>query len=294
MLIFKNHHSNPIYWVYRIFCLISFSAILGQSELKGINLTLIADRIGLVPGEEIELGLLIQHHPGYHTYYLEPGIVGVATKAHWSLPSGFQISELIYPPPELTKMFNITAQGYERDLVLRSKLKVPAGLDLGSKIKIKVQVTWMACSSNCHPGQAERFIELPVIESKDQKISNESNLFEDEKRRGVDVYHEIKLPQARLIGDDRIEIIFELRKIDRPLQQDEMNDFCYFTLDGWVNPDEPQQFEFLSDRKLKMTLFRADRLTKKPKPEFLNGILERKRGWNVDKNQFFINFLSIW
>ena len=41
------------------------------------------------PGEPFTVGLHLEHGPGWHTYWQNPGIVGVPTSLDWNLPQGF-------------------------------------------------------------------------------------------------------------------------------------------------------------------------------------------------------------
>ena len=76
--------------------------LYGQaSEETGLKLTLMSESLTIVPGEPLTVGLHIQHEPDFHTYWKNPGIVGIATILEWELPPGFTASEISWPYPEL-------------------------------------------------------------------------------------------------------------------------------------------------------------------------------------------------
>ena len=89
------------------------------------TLQLVSDVNSVVPGKPVSIGLFIQHLPEYHTYWKAPGIVGVPTSITWKLPEGFTPSPIEWPAPQLTKMADYTAYGYERDVCLLSEIMVP-------------------------------------------------------------------------------------------------------------------------------------------------------------------------
>ena len=79
---------------------------------------LVSDADAVVPGRTLTVGLHIRHRAGWHTYWKNPGTVGLATKIEWQLPAGCRAGELIWPQPQCTKMGVYTVWGYEGDVVL--------------------------------------------------------------------------------------------------------------------------------------------------------------------------------
>ena len=116
----------------------------------GLKIRLVPETTAIVPGQPFHVGVFIQHEPGYHTYWRQPGIVGVATSLHWDLPPGFVGGPLEYPAPEPTKMFQIKAQGYERDLLLQARIVPPATLPAGETVTLRGRAVWMCCARTCH------------------------------------------------------------------------------------------------------------------------------------------------
>ncbi len=50
------------------------------------------------------VGLKIHHHPGFHTYWRNPGAVGYPTRIWWELPEGFVAGEIRWPVPVMSEM----------------------------------------------------------------------------------------------------------------------------------------------------------------------------------------------
>jgi thiol:disulfide interchange protein DsbD len=128
----------------------------------GVAMELVADRTAIRPGEPFRVGLRIRHEPGWHTYWRQPGIVGVPTSLSWELPAGFAAGPLRWPVPERVRMAVLTAWGYERDVLLVSEIRTPADLVPGQDVTLRTQVAWMACGRTCHPGWGTLALRLPV------------------------------------------------------------------------------------------------------------------------------------
>ncbi len=127
-----------------------------------IRLELISEVRSIRPGEPFRVGLRIHHEPGWHTYWRQPGIVGVPVTLTWTLPSGFSAGPIQWPAPERVKMGALTAWGFERDVLLMVDITPPAQLTAGGSVTLRAKGAWMACARTCHPGWGDFEISLPV------------------------------------------------------------------------------------------------------------------------------------
>ena len=120
----ESWRMNPI----KAFLSLLYLALLSQPQLSaeeknaeektiGVEVELLAEVNAIVPGKSFQVGLRIRHEKGFHTYWQNPGIVGVATSLKWTLPEGFTASEIQWPYPELTKMASYPCHGYELSLI---------------------------------------------------------------------------------------------------------------------------------------------------------------------------------
>ena len=126
---------------------------------KGLTVRCVSDAATIRAGQTFYLGLWIQHEAGYHTYWQNPGLAGVATKIAPKLPAGFRAGAMIYPPPNKVKMAAISVHGYEHDVLVILPVTAPAVLE-GASITIPIQATWMCCQRTCNPGLAKLSITL--------------------------------------------------------------------------------------------------------------------------------------
>lgn len=248
----------------------------------GIKIRLVSEVTAVTPGKPFRVGLFIQHDPGYHTYWKFAGIVGVPTSIAWRLPPGYAAGELEYPEPESTKMFNIRAQGFERDVLLQTVITPPADLKPGAKIKLGGQASWMACAQTCHPGVMDLAIQLPVA-SDSPWDAQWRPIFQKERAAYA-------LPiegWTAAVEESGMSVALKLKPQagqGRPFKDTaEAAQVVFFTLDGWINSDEPQSATLEPDGTLTLTLHRADVFLGKTLPTSLQGIVHRPGGWLLGK-----------
>ena len=134
---------------------------LVAEETQGLDLTLISETKSISQGKPFTLGLHIKHHKGYHTYWKNPGIVGVPTELKWNLPVGFTASDIQFPHPELSSMADYPCHGYERDVTLLVTITPPAKFT-EKQFSISADASWMCCYKNCYPGFKTLSITLPT------------------------------------------------------------------------------------------------------------------------------------
>ncbi|MDB6132795.1 MAG: Thiol:disulfide interchange protein [Verrucomicrobiales bacterium] len=127
---------------------------------SGLQVRLVSDVTALQPGQTFHLGLWIQHNPGYHTYWSNPGIAGVPTNLTPELPDGFTAGGMIYPPPDKVKMAGLSVHGYERDILVA--LPVTAPKQLSGPVTVKAKASWMCCHITCNPGFTDLSLTFPT------------------------------------------------------------------------------------------------------------------------------------
>ncbi|MCX6853975.1 MAG: protein-disulfide reductase DsbD family protein [Verrucomicrobia bacterium] len=259
-------------------CFILNSSAFAQ---VGLKLQLVPEVTAIVPGESFYVGLFIQHEKGWHTYYKQPGIVGVPTSIVWTLPPGFKAGELEYPEPEATKMFQINAQGYERDILLQAKIEAPDSLKDGERITLKGKATWMCCGKSCHPGSLELNLELPVSKTRafDAKWQP---IFTKERA----AYPHVSPDWEATATEKDLTVTLKLTPKNTSARhfshEEQKTGIIFFTEDGWINSDQSQLLKLQSDGSLTLTLTRAEIFMGKVIPDQLFGIVQRKGGWHQD------------
>jgi DsbC/DsbD-like thiol-disulfide interchange protein len=127
----------------------------------GLSVELISENFTISSGKDFTVGLHLHHFPGFHTYWQNPGMVGMAPSLEWTLPEGFKASEIQWPHPEHTFMGEYPCYGYERDVTLLVTITPPKIIH-AKKVSLCADAAWMCCSKGCFPGYETFTLELPV------------------------------------------------------------------------------------------------------------------------------------
>ncbi|MEO5915034.1 MAG: protein-disulfide reductase DsbD domain-containing protein [Luteolibacter sp.] len=248
------------------------SLIRAEEADKPLEIKLISEVRSVSPGKEFHLGLHLKHPPGSHTYWKNPGIVGLATKIQWSLPPGFKAGEIQWPAPRIVKMASYEAQGYEGETLLLIPILPPA--DLSTKtITLTAKASWMCCGKTCQPATDVPFsITLPVTESA--KTDAETRpLFE--KFRAL-----VPKPNTKwTVTAQRhpTEIWLTLKPASRDMMlSDDAKKIHFFTADGQVDSNGKQGIEMIEDGTISISLPVSE--TGPKNPPTLPGVVSLPQG----------------
>jgi len=136
-------------------------ALAQASKPKHAHLSLLSDQTAKTRSGVQWIGLRFQLDPGWHIYWTNPGDSGEPPKIAWQLPTGFQAGDLQFPIPHRIRDHGLTDYGYEGDVVLLSKLTVPAGAT-SNKAEIGADVRYLVCREVCVPGKDHVSLSLPT------------------------------------------------------------------------------------------------------------------------------------
>jgi thiol:disulfide interchange protein DsbD len=150
------------------------------------------------PGKTFWVGLVQEMKPGFHTYWRNPGTVGLATSITWELPEGFSAGEIHWPVPMVTKMAAYDVWGYEDRAFLAIPITAPADLNHSEtdSIQIRASVQWMCCGDQCFPGFEDMALHLPVIGQNDSWPEPETIGHEEDFRKTLAVFPRMDSPWA--------------------------------------------------------------------------------------------------
>lgn len=128
---------------------------------KGLYVELVTDVTAVRPGHPFSAGLFIRHDTGWHTYWKNPGLAGVAPVLDWKLPEGWKTSDIEWPAPDKVRMAAIDTNGYEHDVLLMVTITPPRQI-AEKEIDLKLKASWLCCTLACTPGWADLSLKLPV------------------------------------------------------------------------------------------------------------------------------------
>ncbi len=139
------------------------SAREGLVRAGELQAGLVAQKVAVVPGQPVLVGLRLIHDPHWHTYWRNPGDSGLPTKVEWRLPAGWKAQEIQWPTPIRLPVGPLANFGFEGDLLLPMVLTPPAGLSQGAEVRLEAQASWLVCKDVCIPGEATLALRLPVV-----------------------------------------------------------------------------------------------------------------------------------
>jgi thiol:disulfide interchange protein len=133
-----------------------------RARTEQVQVRLLAERASVAPGQTLYLGLEQKIIPHWHTYWKNPGDSGTSTSIAWKLPAGVTASDIVWPAPARFTIGPITNYGYADQVVLLSKLTVPATQAIGSTLALEAKASWLVCEESCIPQDATLRLDLPV------------------------------------------------------------------------------------------------------------------------------------
>ena len=128
-----------------------------------VSVALISEGASIEPGSPLWVGLRQRIAPGWHTYWLNPGDSGEAPSIEWSLPMGFGAEPIVWPQPERLPVGPVMSYGYTKEVVLLTRVTVPADARPGSRVTLRGRASWLVCEKTCIPEEADVALTLPVI-----------------------------------------------------------------------------------------------------------------------------------
>ena len=244
---------------------------MGMKKVGPVQMELVFEQKGIIPGENFWIGWKIIRDKGWHTYWKHPGDVGVPPSLNWELPPGFETGELLYSLPEKVKMGSIRANGNYGETLFLTKMKAPTDLEVGALISLEAKASWLACSRQCKPGFVDLSAEVEVVQKKVFDSALQSKF--DEFRRLI----------PKPLGDDwivtasekgrHIELILKAKDPSVYRDQERPVFFC----SNRLTRSDGNQFLTRDQGALKLRLERSD--WAKQNESFLSGLVYMKNGW---------------
>jgi thiol:disulfide interchange protein/DsbC/DsbD-like thiol-disulfide interchange protein len=137
----------------------------GPVRRDHLSAELVAAQSTVAPGGVLDVALRLVHDEHWHTYWLNPGDSGLATRLVWTLPDGAQPGSIRWPTPSRLPLGPLVNFGYEAELLLPARISLPADLVPGSRFEASVKASWLVCKEECIPGDATLSLSLPVADA---------------------------------------------------------------------------------------------------------------------------------
>jgi thiol:disulfide interchange protein/DsbC/DsbD-like thiol-disulfide interchange protein len=205
-----------------------------------VTAELIPETTAVQAGQPFDVALHLHMDAGWHTYWINPGDAGLATRITWTLPPGFTAGPIQWPTPEKHSMGPLVTYGYGGDVYLLTTLTPPKD-NLPQHFDVKAKASWLVCQEECIPGKAELTLSLDSGLMNLRLPQNNQDFFTQARER-LPVSSGIKpgnLANTGNAGSSDIEIGFVS---DLPLSESALKNIQFFPEQPNVfsNTDQPQ------------------------------------------------------
>lgn len=127
-----------------------------------VTVELVPERAAIAPGQPFRIGLRFDLEKEWHTYWRNPGDVGLAPTLELTLPPGFTASEIAWPYPDMFGDPPEVSYGFHDTLLLPITITPPSTLEEGTSVVIGARASWLVCYEQCIPGKAALSLSMPV------------------------------------------------------------------------------------------------------------------------------------
>lgn len=122
----------------------------GDSDAgKSVTVGLVSGVKSVAPGSKFLVGVTLDHAPGWHTYWKNPGGFSLPVEITWELPAGFKVLSTRWPVPTRYISQGFPAYINPDHSVIVCEIEAPADLKEGDSIAIKAQVEGQVCKDSC-------------------------------------------------------------------------------------------------------------------------------------------------
>ena len=133
----------------------------GAAERRGaVTAKLLASADVTAPGQTFMLGVHLKIPAEWHTYWINPGETGEATRIKLSGPPGFEFGAIQWPLPRRIDAPGGVSYGYEDEVMLMVPVRVAQDIAAGGAIT--AEVSWLVCKEECIKGGAKLALDVPV------------------------------------------------------------------------------------------------------------------------------------
>jgi DsbC/DsbD-like thiol-disulfide interchange protein len=129
-------------------------------------------------GRDLWIAARFHLEPGWHVYWVNPGDSGGPPTFDWTAPDGFSVAGISWPTPERLPLGPLVNYGYEGDVVLPMRVRVPAGYDGRAPVRLAARVRWLVCKDICVPGRGEVALSFPLPDAERVRVAEWSRAIE--------------------------------------------------------------------------------------------------------------------
>ncbi len=198
---------------------------------------LLADVSTITPGVPFTAGIRLKMDPGWHTYWVNYGDAGTATKIEWRLPPGWTAGPVQWPTPQKLPLDDFMNYGYEGTALLLVTITPPTDAKADETVKLGAKITWLECSEQeCVQGGTDAYLSLSVAKGPPPSVSDSKPLLE--AARTLLPRPEEKFTVTAWRQGDKLFLGLEPKAgADAPT---ELKDVYFYSEDSQTKPSSPQ------------------------------------------------------
>jgi DsbC/DsbD-like thiol-disulfide interchange protein len=226
------------------------------------TLEMIAGDATLAAGRDLWIAARFHLDPGWHVYWVNPGDSGGPPTFDWTAPAGFTVDDITWPTPERLPLGPLVNYGYEGDVVLPMRVRVPASYDDRTPVTLAARARWLVCKDLCVPGRGQVALALPLSGAERGNVAEWSRAIAAARDKAPSPAPRAWKASAISRRDDFVLTI----EMDRPAVR-----AVFFPLDPSQVDDSAEQRAQVSGRRLTLGLRKSSQLT--GVPPALRGVL---------------------
>jgi thiol:disulfide interchange protein/DsbC/DsbD-like thiol-disulfide interchange protein len=134
---------------------------------------------GLQNGKTFWLGLQLQHSREWHTYWRNPGDLGLPTQLDFKLPPGLEVGPVLWPLPQKLSVGTLTNYGFENSALIAVPVKVTSAYraPIYGQLPVQLHANWLVCRLECIPQEGDFELQFPTQSSFAPQAKAFANLF---------------------------------------------------------------------------------------------------------------------
>ncbi len=157
-----------------------------ETSPPAVRAKFVLSRPSALPGETVDVGVLLTLDERWHVYWRNPGDAGLATSLDISSETPVKVGPIQWPTPiSFVQPGNIAGYGYEGEVLLWRSVTIPESVDANEvhELTLRVSASWLGCREACVPGEADDKLKLTVAKKGDRQepesdpVRQEAELF---------------------------------------------------------------------------------------------------------------------
>lgn len=118
----------------------------GKQAEAAPDIALVPENTTIVPGEPFKVMVRLTHPAGWHSYYANPGFIGIPLSLEWTLPAGFKAGPIEWQTPTLGHQPQARGYDYNDTASHFVTITPPADLETGKNITLTAAASWQICN----------------------------------------------------------------------------------------------------------------------------------------------------